>query len=117
MAETTLHFSIWMIPQLLLTMVMIQNIYDSALYYANTERHMKYPNKTTTSIQQVVEQPEIYMVGQCIDALTISYTNKTIKTCCDHRLTLVKVLLQLDNRLPYQCYIILYTLAEIQHIV
>ena len=72
-AETTLHFSIWMIPQLLLTMVMIQNIYDSALYYANTERHMKYPNKTTTSIQQVVDQPEIYMVGQCHRQMRINY--------------------------------------------
>ena len=72
-AETTLHFSIWMIPQLLLTMVMIQNIYDSALYYENTERHMKYPNKTTTFIQQVVEQPEIYMVGKCHRQMRINY--------------------------------------------
>ena len=25
----------------------------------------KYPNKTATSIQQIIEQPEIYMNGQC----------------------------------------------------
>ena len=51
-----------------------------------------------------------------MDALAISYTNKTIRMCFDHRLALVKVLLHLGNRLPYQCYMILYTLAEIQYI-
>ena len=47
----------------------------------------------------------------------MSYTIKTIKRCCDHRLALVKVLLYLGNLLPYQCYMILYTLGEIQRIV
>ena len=68
-------------------------------------------------LNEIPEHLEKKTKKKFIDALTIPYTNKTIKRCCDHRLALVKVFLHLGNRLPYQCYMILYTLAEIQHIV
>ena len=29
------------------------------------EWHAKNPNKTATSIQKIIEQTEIYMIGQC----------------------------------------------------
>ena len=68
-------------------------------------------------LNEIPEHLEKKTKKKFIDALTIPYTNKTIKGCCDHRLALVKVFLHRGNRLPYQCYMILYTLAEIQHIV
>ena len=67
-------------------------------------------------LNEILEHLEKKTKQKFIDVFTISYTNKTIKRCFDHRLALVKVLLHLGNLLPYQCYMILYTLAEIQHI-
>ena len=52
-----------------------------------------------------------------IDALKVSYTNKTIYRCCDHRLALAKVLVHLGNNLLCKYYAILYTLTETQHII
>ena len=103
-------------------------LYDQPLNYLKNINCAKYEtfqfqpmhdiaNHIQHILNEIPEHIDKKKRQKFIDALTISYTNKTIKTCCDHRLTLVKVLLQLDNRLPYQCYIILHTLAEIQHIV
>ena len=68
-AEKTRHFSIWQDAATVANhgyvLFMIQNIYDPAVYYTNTEWHAKYPNKTATSIPKIIEQPEIYMIGQC----------------------------------------------------
>ena len=68
-------------------------------------------------LNEILEHLEKKTNQKFMDALTMSHTNKTIKRCCDHRLTFLMVLHHLGNRLPYQRYMILYTLAEIQHIV
>ena len=68
-AEKTRHFSIWQDAATVANhgyiLFMIQNIYDPAVYYTNTEWHAKYPNKTAASIPKIIEQPEIYTIGQC----------------------------------------------------
>ena len=68
-AETTRHFSIWHDAAIVANhgyvLFMIQNIYDPAVYYTNAEWHAKNPNKTATSVKKIIEQPEIYMIGQC----------------------------------------------------
>ena len=66
-AETTCHFSIWHVVATVsnhgYVLFMIQNIFDPAVFYTNTEWHAKYPNRTTRSIQKITEQTEIYITG------------------------------------------------------
>ena len=75
--ETTRHFSIWhdaaTVANHGYVLFMIQNIYNPAVYYTNTEWHGKYPKKTATSIQKIIEQPEVYMIGQCSSSMRINY--------------------------------------------
>ena len=53
-------------------------------------------------LNEIPEHLEKKKKKKFIDVLTMSYTNNTIKRCCDNRLALVKVRLHLGNLLPYQ---------------